>query len=586
MPDWVAPRSLAGAVDIVGIGAINHDYVATTGQVEALDRVEQDHFLRRFASDHERVADEPTIVEAIRRLEHRLPHPLSQRIGGSAFNALSYLGSLDLGLRLGFVGVAGRLEQASLDLGAHLHEHKIDASQVIVRDDARSGISLSFMWAGDRRLLTSVGANALLADQLTERFDDVVAYLGRARVVHVSSLIDVPSQRALAAVLKAVAERHPSVGISLDPGALWIDAWTEPVREMLALADYLLLNEPEFQTLGEGAVGEQDDDVARRIFARCGSSAVLVLKRSGGSSVFHRLPGGEFSETDVPHLMLAPESIEDATGAGDAFAAGFLATLVSWHHQADLGARLGSALARSRLQAGDADPTRLQAAREMFVEGEPKGHERDAREPVPVGTAQLVHERAADAAPIHDRVETWPRWAGAVSQLLSVVELAKRNEGDPVEVHVRWSANAVRCSSVAQARAVIDEHGGKQISRVEIRVQPSDGPMLALVGDVSEEPGLVVVVSGDEPTTVAGLATRVAERLTSAARPPRSPVSAPANALSPTGVVQELLSFLTPPLELLADGDTTRWGRFWPVAGLIVGLLLTLAGLVVGALAL
>jgi predicted nucleotide-binding protein len=75
----------------------------------------------------------------------------------------------------------------------------------------------------------------------------------------------------------------------------------------------------------------------------------VIVKRATGVWS-HRRDDGRLQSEFYPHTPLPAEEIEDATGAGDVFAAGLLIVLASHRMQIELGALLGMQLARHKLR--------------------------------------------------------------------------------------------------------------------------------------------------------------------------------------------------------------------------------------------
>jgi hypothetical protein len=103
------------ALDVVGVGALNLDFIATVAAMPAgTETASIRSRLERLAASSsppfewgaETVVDEKTIYAA---LEEVSTTSLDATLGGSAFNAVFALTQMQLGLRLGFVGVAGRV---------------------------------------------------------------------------------------------------------------------------------------------------------------------------------------------------------------------------------------------------------------------------------------------------------------------------------------------------------------------------------------------------------------------------------------------------------------------------------------------
>ena len=288
-------------LDVVGIGALNVDFLVPA-VVPAL--------VREWGT--EQVLDTALI-----------PADGRAALGGSAFNTIHAIAHCHTGLRLGYVGVAGRMPVPELSVPATFDALGIDRRYVF-DDEALSGVCVAVMRDGERTLLTHPGANAAFPDHLDRAFDDLVGYLGRARLLHVTSFLDDRSPGRLLALLTAVKAAHPGTRISLDPGHVWATHRTAEIDGLVRLADILLVNAREAGAL-----------------AGTGTGAVVVVKHASGIRV-----GTRFL-TQVP---LAASQIVDATGAGDVFAAGLLIPLATDPAQVEAGCRLGMRLARHRLR--------------------------------------------------------------------------------------------------------------------------------------------------------------------------------------------------------------------------------------------
>ncbi|MGW4893336.1 PfkB family carbohydrate kinase [Kitasatospora sp. NPDC004240] len=295
----------------------------------------------------ETAVDEATVYAALEAINAAT---LQTSLGGSAYNAVNVLAQLQLGLRLGYVGVAGRVPGPGLSAVQQLRALGVDHPFVFRDDDHLCGICFSLTEDGDRTLLTHAGANAAMADHLAGSFDEVVAYLSGARVVHVTSFLDERTPSVLLAVLRAVKAVSPATLISFDPGHVWSTHPSRDIFDMCALSTYLLLNHREFHELGKRGESDTDEDVAARLLRRLADErGVLIVKRRTGIHTW-RSESGKAIEEFYPQVVLADDQIEDATGAGDVFAAGLLAVLTSDRLQVELGSLLGMTLARHKLR--------------------------------------------------------------------------------------------------------------------------------------------------------------------------------------------------------------------------------------------
>jgi sugar/nucleoside kinase (ribokinase family) len=344
------------ALDVVGIGALNLDYVASapdpptdgetrpiTARVAALlgERAE------RFDWGTEHHVDESTIHRAIELVSSTR---IETVLGGSAFNAIHAIARTRVGLRLGYVGVAGRVPVTGMSIVQRLDALGVDRSFVVEDVDHACGICFSFSENGDRTLLTHAGANEHLAGRLASEFDALVEYLSCARIVHVTSFLDDTTAGWLLPLLRAVKEHGRRTLICFDPGHVWSVARTPEIADLIALSDFLLVNHREFRELGGYRSTESDEDVAARLLRRFDSDrGVVVVKRSNGIWCYRDEQGKLQSELHA-QVPIAEDEIEDATGAGDVFAAGLLTMLACDRLQIELGSLLGMRLARHKLR--------------------------------------------------------------------------------------------------------------------------------------------------------------------------------------------------------------------------------------------
>jgi ribokinase len=178
---------------------------------------------------------------------------------------------------------------------------------------AASGAMLVVREAGERTFVADAGANLLLSA------GDVAAALAGAAAVFVSGYpLLRPATRA-AALAAAEAGRH-GVPAAVDAASwpLVAGAAGEPVLEAAALAGALLANRDEAAAL----TGRRDPAAAAALLAdrvgtavvKCGAEGVVLCAGAAGRPL--AVPSGTTEVADV-------------TGAGDAFAAGYLAALAA-----------------------------------------------------------------------------------------------------------------------------------------------------------------------------------------------------------------------------------------------------------------
>jgi sugar/nucleoside kinase (ribokinase family) len=349
--------------DLIGIGALNIDHIATRERLLNLEPSLVSE-IAKFEFGGEKSVDK----EEIDQILSEMGQPTFKTcLGGSAFNVIQTLVSMNLRLKLGYVGVAGETGIRGMDFSSWFGQSGVD-SQFVLKTKDISGICVSFIHDRDRgrSLLTFPGANVRMADFLKDKHDQIVDYLTQARFIHVTSFYDDETPKVLSWTLRVVKEREERVRVSFDPGPLWATSrdrqLQQKVRQILSITDFLLLNETEFEELGRYHTGAQDQDVAARIFDLCGTNTLqIVLKRYDEIKVFFKVRNKTQFRTFKPSVAM-PTVVEDSTGAGDVFAAGFLASAILPGLGVSDGAELGSRLLQAKLSVAGNGQARMYSA--------------------------------------------------------------------------------------------------------------------------------------------------------------------------------------------------------------------------------
>ncbi|WP_202638155.1 PfkB family carbohydrate kinase [Bailinhaonella thermotolerans] len=339
----------SAAPEIVGFGALNVDYIAGASRLSQrlADRVTES--TARFEWNREGPVDQDTILRAVESLGAA---SLSYSLGGSAWLTIYSLAQMRVGLRLGYVGVVGRVEAPGLSFVGQMDDLGIDRRWVVRHPSRPCGLCLSYIDDTDRVMLTHPGANFEMGRLIRENFEPLAEYLASARFVHVTSFLDDDTPREVRRVLARARALNPLLRVSFDPGFTWAERPGPDVMGILAMTDLLFMNYREFKSLGRYAPGERDEVVARRLLGLCAPGCtVFVTKRYDVVEVFHQSPAGIVAQRFEQARPLRETELEDATGAGDVFAAAVLASLVARRLHVELGAFVGLYLARNKLRS-------------------------------------------------------------------------------------------------------------------------------------------------------------------------------------------------------------------------------------------
>jgi sugar/nucleoside kinase (ribokinase family) len=216
------------------------------------------------------------------------PAQIAERPGGSGANTAAWLGALGAPVRF-----VGRVGQA--DVRRHAHELERFGVEARLAVDPRVATGRIVILAHDRSMFTDRGAGAALGpEDLPDALLDGVTH------IHVSgySLVE---ERPRRAVLDLV--ERADLPWSVDPASAAFVRGTAFLG-WTAGASVCLPNEDEAAILGDGLLEPYE---------------VVVLKRGPR--------GARMLRRGAPPLDVgaAPVDVADLTGAGDAFAAGFLA---------------------------------------------------------------------------------------------------------------------------------------------------------------------------------------------------------------------------------------------------------------------
>ena len=269
------------SLDIVGFGAMNNDHLYKVGEL---------------------VADGEQLVGGIESLP-----------GGSAANTA--YGLAKLGLKAGFVGAVG-IDDDGVELIKAFKAVDVDTSQIRIKQKVKTGATICLSdRLGGRAIYVSPGANNLLGPE-----DIDLAYLNRARLVPLSSFAD---DRQFNLQVDVTEKLSTSVTISLSPGMLYVAKGMEALIPLLERAHIVFMNRDEIERLTN-----KDFKAGAEELVKSGCQIVVVTLGKGiakGKDAIvnaHIYDGS--NEYEAESEKVSPESALETTGAGDAFAAGFL----------------------------------------------------------------------------------------------------------------------------------------------------------------------------------------------------------------------------------------------------------------------
>jgi ribokinase len=221
-----------------------------------------------------------------------------------------------LGARVAFVGRVGADDRGRALL-RRLEKEGVDVSHVAKDKRTPTGVALINVDAdGEKQILVAPGANLRLSATDVQR---AATLLRNARVLVLQ--FEVPMKANLAAARLAHRARVPIV---LDPAPA-----ARAPKELLERVTVIRANEHEAEALTRVKPGGQKSTrrAAERLFEH-GIRAAIIAAGSGGNLAVWRNDDESHGELWLPKL---PVKAIDATGAGDAFAAGLAVALAEGH---------------------------------------------------------------------------------------------------------------------------------------------------------------------------------------------------------------------------------------------------------------
>ena len=288
------------------------------------------------------------VVDVLARPVDGLPAPgASQRLrevalgpGGNGVNTALALARL--GVRVALAAPVGEDRLGEI-LRQSVRAAGVDDSGVITVKEARTSVSLALVdSSGERRLLHFRGANEhFSAHDLN--WDLVKG----ARVFHYASAFALPSFDG--APLAETMGRARQLGCLTSMNPCWDSwgRWLPLIEPALADVDYFYPNQEE----GRQLTGEREPAAMAQRLHQAGVKTVIIKLGAGGCYV-------DGTEGAFSSPGFAVRAI-DTTGAGDCFAAAFLAALCHGHNlrQAARFANAAAALSTLGMGGGDSAPT-------------------------------------------------------------------------------------------------------------------------------------------------------------------------------------------------------------------------------------
>ncbi len=219
-----------------------------------------------------------------------------------------------LGVKTGFVGAVGT-DKDGKELINDFKTAAVDTSQIRIKKAATGSTICLSDKLGRRAIYVSPGANNLLNSE-----DIDLAYLNQAQMVHLSSFAD---DRQFKLQVDLVKKLKDSVRVSLAPGMLYVTKGLKALAPLLERTYIVFMNREEIERL----TGKDFRTGARELVKSGCRIVVVTLGKGlakGKAGMVTAYIRDEEKEYEIESEKASPKSPLETTGAGDAFAAGFL----------------------------------------------------------------------------------------------------------------------------------------------------------------------------------------------------------------------------------------------------------------------
>jgi len=229
---------------------------------------------------------------------------ISTQGGGAAANVASWLSVS--GTPTYLIARVGD-DAAGQTVLAELDKYGVEHSQTMI-PDVNTGVVIVLVDAlGERTMFPDSGANSGLSLADLPPLDEITA-------VYLSGypLVNPKSREGALDILRAVKERGLSVIFDPSTVGVLLEVGLSQVREWLALVDVVILNEEEAHFLS----GKKNPIEAAAELLK--STPLVVIKRGGNGAL------AQARGSSVVQISAIEAVVVDTTGAGDAFAAGFI----------------------------------------------------------------------------------------------------------------------------------------------------------------------------------------------------------------------------------------------------------------------
>lgn len=365
-------------IDVIGIGAINLDFIFSSNRSDNTNR-------KNIIDDGEESFIEETVFKDCLLKVHQNTKLLQTQIGGSALLTIKALKSMCSNLRTAYVGVYGTIPEyvkgydiydgENEDLETYLSSFIDDKSWLFKNDEADTGCSLVKLYKKQRQFIhIYTGANEYLLNSINKKGEsEFISYLASAKWIHMTSLKNTNQFKRIAEYIKIAKDINHNLKVSLDPGYDYTKNHWDIVKSVMSIADYVFLSKSEFSNIcvNIGLTKKVKAEILGTELINCGANPQIIIIKDKNCNVLLNLINNKPFTRTYYHKKLTFTQILNDTGAGDVFAGGFIAGMLSplmlSHQPAPI--QLAAIAASERLKSVDWPSNLKETAYNFYCKG-------------------------------------------------------------------------------------------------------------------------------------------------------------------------------------------------------------------------
>lgn len=285
--------------------------------------------------------------------------PPTQSVGGCVTNTIIDLAKMNPDFGLGAIGLVGNDAYGDYVVG-EMDRHGINTERVLRTDDAPTSFTdVMSVQGGERTFFQARGANALFDPKYIDlsTLKGKLLHMGYIMLLDGFDADDAEYGTVMARFLKQVQDL--GIKTSIDAVSDSMGNFRTKIPPALAYCNYAIINEIECCAVWEldpynedGSLNEGNIRLAMEKMAACGVKDKIVVHCKPAGFCLD-VPTGTF--TRVNSLKLDPARIAGSVGAGDAFCAGCLYSIMQGYSDEDMLSYASAAAAASLFAENSVD---------------------------------------------------------------------------------------------------------------------------------------------------------------------------------------------------------------------------------------